>query len=369
MIRIFAGAMVVALLAALCIFPQADVEGCAAVRRENGPSISIAEESAIIVWDPAKKVQHFIRRAAFDTKSPDFGFLVPTPTVPKLPLVEVEDGIFRAMDSWLVPKTVEKTRTSFAPLLCMFGCMTATKSDMRTGKADKDSVRVLHEQKVGGFETAVLEADNTEDLGNWLKKNGYSSDPELQSWLVPYIGAKWKITAFKISKDPNTGGLATTKAVRMSFATERPFFPYREPEGKPTKEEEKKGGHESRRLRVLFVSDKRMEGKLGDQSWHAAVKWSDQLNEIQRRQIATDSGVPEAEIPAAAWLTSFDDSASPRPGKEEVYFDPAKDQTPIRPQIIHYNDVWVPIDCAVFGLLAVIGVVTVAAKLLRAKAG
>src|ERR1019366_3826961 len=62
----------------------ADAEGCAAIRRSDRPDdyIRIAEESAIIVWDPVKKIEHFIRRATFDTKSPDFGFLVPTPAVP-----------------------------------------------------------------------------------------------------------------------------------------------------------------------------------------------------------------------------------------------------------------------------------------------
>src|SRR4051794_32292921 len=68
-----------------------DVEGCATVRRSDrrpDDAIRIAEESAIIVWDPVKKIEHFIRRAAFDTKLPDFGFLVPTPTMPTLEKVE-----------------------------------------------------------------------------------------------------------------------------------------------------------------------------------------------------------------------------------------------------------------------------------------
>ena len=348
--------------------PQAD--GCAAVPRLNGPSISIAEESAIIVWVPAKKVQHFIRRAAFDTKSPDFGFLVPTPTLPKLPLEEVEDGIFHVMDTWMLPKTVEQTRWKNEPFLGMFCCLIgATKAPMAADMAKKDGVRVLHEQKVGGFETAVLEADNTEDLGNWLKKNGYSNDPELQSWLVPYVGAKWKITAFKIMQDPKSGQLATTKAVRMTFATERPFFPYREPEGKkvdkdglPLKEKER----DRRMLRVLFVSGARMEGMLGAKAWHASVKWSDQLTDAQRKQVAADTGVPEADIPDKAWLTTFEDSASPRPGSEEVYFDLAKDQTPIvPPPFIKYNDIWIPIDCTLFVAVVLLIVIVVLARKTR----
>src|SRR5437764_4098407 len=150
MCRIVMIATVILCASALLALSQPDAEGCAAVRRLNGPSISIAERSAIIVWDPVKKVQHFIRRAAFDTKSPDFGFLVPTPNVPKLPLDEVEDGIFRVMDSWMLPKTVEQTRWKSDPILGMFCCLTGAKSGAPMAK---DGVRVLHEQKVGGFET------------------------------------------------------------------------------------------------------------------------------------------------------------------------------------------------------------------------
>src|SRR5213593_363344 len=122
MIRIVFVAALIAAASAILALSLPEADGCAPVRQANGPSISIAEESAIIVWDPVRKVQHFIRRAAFDTKSPDFGFLVPTPG-PDIPtLQEVDDGIFRAMDKWMLPKIVEQTRWSLAPMFCSFGC-------------------------------------------------------------------------------------------------------------------------------------------------------------------------------------------------------------------------------------------------------
>lgn len=357
MFRVVSLTLIAAPMGLLMLLPHQEASGCAAVPKRDGPSISIAEESAVIVWDPVNKVQHFIRRAAFDTKSPDFGFLVPTPTLPKLPLAEVEDSLFSQATSWLVPKTVVQRNWNFEPMLCML-CLPTKSMTMKAGMAPKDRVRVLHEQKVGGFETAILEADNTTDLANWLSKNGYSNDPELQSWLVPYVASKWKITAFKISQDPKTGQLATTKAVRMSFATERPFFPYREPEGKPARKDGEKGEGDAnppaRLLRVLFVSNARMEGKLGDRPWRAEVPWSDELTDEQRKTLAKEAGIPETDLPAKVWLTSFEDRSSPRPGNEEVYFDPAKDATPIRPQVIHFETTWVPVD---FMALVVLGVV------------
>src|ERR1022692_3600634 len=126
----------------------------------------------------------------------------------------------------------------FEPISCCWGGGSKGKTDAMMGAVGSRGVRVLGEQDVGGFKSAILEADNTEDLSNWLKDNGYSSDPELQSWLVPYIANKWKITAFKIAQDPTTGKPATTRPVRMSFATDKPFFPYREPEGKDYKQKQ-----------------------------------------------------------------------------------------------------------------------------------
>ena len=74
------------------------------------------------------------------------------------------------------------------------------------------------------------------------------------------------------------------------------------------------------------------------------------LTDEQRKLLAKETGVPEAAIPANAWLTSFEDRAEPRPAKNEVYFEPSPDRTPIRPEIIHYNVMWIPIDVVLVGM-------------------
>ena len=327
------------------------------MRRVDGPSILVAQESAVIVWDPVKKVQHFIRRAAFDTKSPDFGFLVPTPTVPQLPFAEVEEVVFQEIGRWTLPKTVEQSRWKLEPLLCFGFLPGAAPVGSAPGMA---GVRVLHEQKVGGYEVNVLEADDAEELAQWIKKHGYSADPELYDWLKPYVEGGWKISAFKIMQDPKSGKLATTKAVRTSFKTDRPFFPYREPEKKNGKEVQKEARlSDGRTLSIVLVSSARMEGKLGAAPWNAKVPWADRLTDEQRKQIAKEGGIPADEIPADAWLTAFEDRSAPRPSKDDVYFEPSDNQTPVHPpDLIHYTDVWIPIDCTLFVIAALTLVVT-----------
>lgn len=70
---------------------------------------------------------------------------------------------------------------------------------------------------------------------------------------------------------------------------------------------------------------------------------------------AKATGVPLADIPSPAWLTGFEDSASPRPGAEEVFFEPSADKSAIRPpdRIVYYNSLWIPLDCAFAGVLLV----------------
>lgn len=361
--KLVVAAILFSAIVALAI-SQPSADGCAAIPRKGEPYIRIAEESAIIVWNSTKKLQHFIRRASFDTKSPDFGFLVPTPQMPQTPFDDVEDFAFSAAQSWMTPKIVTQQKLNFAPLLCGFFTMS---KNVAAGRAEdmtpKSSVKVLHEQKVGGFDVKVVEADNTEDLSTWLKEHNYSNDPELQSWLAPYVADKWKITAFKIAQNPESGQLAQTKAVRMSFKTEKPFFPYREPEKKQKNDDKQSSTPDPRLLRVLFVSDVRMAGTRGNGAWHASVPWSDTITEEQRKLFVANTKLKDEDVPAKVWLTSFEDRESPRPGTEEVYFEPAKDQTPIRPEVIRFAEIWIPADIVIFVVivvfvfLAVLGVV------------
>src|SRR5262245_16962809 len=59
------------------------LEACAPAFRP-GVQVRIASESALVLYDSTTKTEHFIRQGTFDTKTPDFGFLVPTPTRPEL---------------------------------------------------------------------------------------------------------------------------------------------------------------------------------------------------------------------------------------------------------------------------------------------
>jgi hypothetical protein len=132
------------------------------------------------------------------------------------------------------------------------------------------------------------------------------------------------VTAFKIAKGGADERIATA-AVRMSFATERPFFPYREPED--LRQTQSVAGA-SRLLRLYLIADARLAGELAHpQGFPGETKWAGPLDDAPRLL----GDVVDFTLPQAPVLTVIEDRASPRPGVDDVYFSRATDQSPIYP--------------------------------------
>jgi hypothetical protein len=297
---------------------------CAPIPRA-GQFIRIAEESAIIAWDEKTRTQHFIRRATFDTDAPDFGFLVPTPSEPAL--AEVDNSAFDDLEYLIRPEVIENAKVTgfdFTPLLLSYFFL--SRADSRSAPAA--AVNVVSEQRVAGYDAAVLEADNAAALNRWLDKHGYASSPSVTEWLAPYIANRWKITAFKIAKDANYRKVGTS-AVRMSFKTDRPFFPYREPSAQREAKEAQDG---NRLLRVFFLNSSRVDGSLGDNAsgtWPGQTVWADRISESYRERLSRL--LPRnSQLAPNTWLSVLEDKSSPRPGTDEIYFAPSK-----QPGIVH----------------------------------
>jgi hypothetical protein len=348
------------LAALLLLIPAPRAAGCAVAPRE-GETVQIADESAIIIWDAASKTEHFIRRATFSTAARDFGFLVPTPTKPEL--AEAGDEPFMALADLTAPRVIVQS----APRQGGGGCgCSAVMAPMSAGKAElaePGNVEVLDTKRVAGHDAAVLQADDADALVKWLKEHGYESSPAIKEWAAPYVKAKWKITAFKIARDgapaktdtgkaagtltpdPASGGVST-EAVRMSFHTEHPFYPYREPPGAAPVVA---GPGPGRLLRVYFVADERVRGTIGEggRPWgevaRARAVWSDRLVDANRESLLRQLKMPVETAPASWRVTEFEDRSSPRPGDEDVYFSRDEDQSKLeRPPIIQYVSTHLP---------------------------
>jgi hypothetical protein len=234
-------------------------------------------------------------------------------------------------------------------------CGCGAAAPKAAGRANVAEVRVLEEKMVAGFHAAVLEADSADALVTWLKEHGYAFSPEVQAWAKPYVDAKWKITALKVakSKDEKEAKTVAAGALRMSFKTDRPLFPYREPDSKSPAEAL---GARQRLLRIYFLSDARYQGELTKETvWSGNTAWADKLSAEDRKKALELLKLPEDTGPAEWWLTEFEDHWPYQVAPGDVYFSHAADQGTVkRPPIVEYVSAGWPTDLMVCALAGVV---------------
>lgn len=320
---------------------------CCPVHPFDRPVVN-ADQTVVILWDAATKTEHFIRKASFKSEADDFGFLVPTPAQPEL--AESGNEAFPYLLKLTEPE-VQKVSAPSGGISCGCGSGVMTKSP---GDAAAPVVVVLDEKLVAGFKAVVLQAESAGALVGWLKDNGYAFSPEVQAWAKPYVEAGWKITALKVAKDePGKEKNVTASALRLSFKTDRPLFPYREPDSRSAADVL---GAKKRLLRIYFLAEARYRGELTREvAWTGQVAWANPLKSEDRKKVLELLKLPATTGPAEWWLTEFEDDWPYRVAPADVYFapDPSQDRVKRPPWIQYVASPW-PTDVMCYALAAVV---------------
>jgi len=334
---------------------------CFACVTVGSQPVLIADESAIIVWDSSMHTEHFIRTVSFDTKSTDFGFLVPTPTTPELETAD--DSAVPFLTDLLQPHLRGEV-TQVIPTsiwFTMLGGLTGSYNLAHTlGMDNPGGIDIVAEQHVAGIESITLAASNTASLERWMKANKYPWSTDQSNWLKPYIDRHWKITLFKFTKTPGMQGAVASNLLKMSFKTDRPFFPYSEPQS-----QREPGAYDTHRLlRVFVLGNSRMDGVLasnGEQVvWPGRTICATPLTTEQRNRLAPLLRVGSEDLPGGSWLTAFDDSSSPRPGVADLYFSPSDNHGEVRPHPLDErikHNYFISIDLVAILVLILVSVV------------
>ena len=295
------------------MIPVAKSAACCAVTRDAGAVVN-ADQTVIMVWDAAHRTQHFIRQASFKSDADDVGFIVPTPSRPQLE--ESGDAAFSTLRTITAPRV--------RPEGFGLGC-----SAMPVAATYRNSVRVIEEKRVAGFDATVLTAASGADLADWLRDHGYSYSPQVAEWAHPYVAGGWMMVALKVAKPKDGRANPDLKAagLRLSFKTDRPLFPYREPESAIAA---KRLGTSDRLLRIYFIADGRYRATLGDEGkWSGRVAWSGDIT-ASRAGLLADLKLSGGTGPEKWWLTEFEDHWPYARAAGDVYF--ARDSSQSRVQ-------------------------------------
>jgi len=264
-----------------------------------GQSMLLTQEDVIIVWDKEHGIEHFIRKAVFKGDQKSFGFIVPTPSIPNLE--EVDSDVYDIVAYAAMPHPIK------------FSC---SLSDSEAGAAA--AVSVISEQQVGKYKAAILKATDGNALNDWLKKNGYASRPALTAWLDGYAKKNWIFTAFKFTgdaEDHTKNAEIDSEAIRLSFKTDRPHYPYSRPG-----DAWQAGVRQP--MKVYFISSgpiaARYEGTNKD--WEADETFTGDIREDAAQEIAQQLNLNRDDLPKHPVVTAFDNSKSSGLYSTDLYF-------------------------------------------------
>ena len=316
-------AVILACLLGLTVHPA---RACCPAWRPGQP-VRIANQQILVVWDPATRIEHFIREAKFaaGARQEGFGFLVPSPTVPEI--AAADGAVFEQLNTRIKPRIEDVTRwkNHYSLLWTLF----VLESKAPASRAFDDApppmaaVEVMKTARVGGYDVAVLKAADPAALTEWLSDNGYDSRPEMTDWSRPYVEKGWMITAFKYATDATN---IDVSAVRLSFETDVPLFPYRVPTDQIDPDSPRRNV-----LRAFVVGPGRAQGTLGEgaeaRPWETGRLVYSHPLEVNASFLG--GVLPEGTAGGAtnAWLTAFEDSTWPSGTDDLTFtFDPAGDQ-------------------------------------------
>jgi len=256
--------------------------------------ITLARETALIIWDAEKGVEHFIRKAEFTGDAADFGFIFPSPTQP-FRLAEANDAAFYWLEAL-------RPYDRF--------------SDSKSEDSKAGGIEILEEREVGDFDATVLRATDGRAMAAWLKKNGHRLRPAMTPWFDHYAKRQWVFTALKYK---GRRGAIPTKALCISFKTEKPHYPYKMPS-------DTWGAEHFRPLDLYVLSKTEMSGHhTGGEAWPAERSWTTEVPAAERDRLERTLVMDRKalDLPKNLVLTRFQNTPAARRYDQDVVFSRA----------------------------------------------
>jgi hypothetical protein len=310
------GPIVAAAAFALACATRGDARACVAVSAP-GSYVRLEAEKTLIVWDARARVEHFVRKPVFEGDPKAFGFIVPTPVKPEV--AKESDELFERLDA-LVP--MPDAHAKGTPRAAVAVAQAAVEVEQRV--------------RIDDFELVTLRAADAGALVEWLGKNGFANRPEIGVWAQKYVARAWVFNAMRYAGAQ--GKKAQTPTVRLSFAIERPFYPYTEAPPAPAEEQafvaRSRAPLAPRPLDLWVVAEDEVDARPGGPPKVAHAAASPEALAQALGATAAWGFDPRAR---ASWtVTRFHESVVKRTAFDDLVFEPiggAEDHAPRRPPI------------------------------------
>ncbi len=200
---------------ALCVLGTQDVaRACGGFFCTTAPMDQVGER-ILFIADKGVVTTHV--QIQYNGDASDFAWILPLPSPPELQVSHNE--VFRQLQFatqpafWLNWQENEECEFFFPPVL-------ATVESAR----DDAAVEVVSEQRVGPYQTAVITADDSEAVADWLQANGYNLDGLGLELLQPYVEDGYYFLALRLAPDREIGDL---QPIAMTYAADNPGIPIR----------------------------------------------------------------------------------------------------------------------------------------------
>lgn len=183
----------------------------------HGKATQQLAQKVFLHWDPQKKIETLVIQPSFESNTPNFGIVVPTPTKPEIVAVPreffMELSIFTSLNRRMFP----------------FSRLKDPPPD-HEGPRQGVKVKILAEGIVGTSGYRIVTAEKTDDLVSWMKENHY--DPGDRDVLDPYVKKKWCFTLLRIDpagmrKQGDGIYAGEVQPIGLRFASSQPMVPLR----------------------------------------------------------------------------------------------------------------------------------------------
>jgi hypothetical protein len=323
--------MVLALLTAnVVLAAPSRACACGAAVAPQGSHATMNHEVALVHWDGTTET--IVMQLAMNASTDNIALVVPTPA--PATVTSADKAAFTELDSLSAPQIVKHRHWRVGLALSS----TARHAAARAPGAPT----VLNQVHLGPLEVTTLAGGDVAGLQKWLSDNGYAIRPEVSDALGPYFRDNWSFVAMKLTSNaPIVGGL---NPVRMTFPSSQLVYPMRLSVAATNTQE----------VTVFTLSDHRQQRTDPDAATQStevqfAGNVANAVHDPLLRELAANHG---------AFLTKIVVNAKPEQITSDFSFGNAPNDDAYRQVVVVDDDVVIPIDLVVLGLLVLGAIAT-----------